>query len=110
MTTDRTQTDELRELFGDVSCATEGGVHLYALPFLVLPEGCTPSSVEALLCPVPRDGYDSRLYFAQHIQVRHERNWGQHRLLDRNWWAFSWRTHPGLRFAQMISIHLEGLK
>jgi hypothetical protein len=110
MTIDRTQTDELCELFGSVSCATEGGVTLYAVPQLLLPVGCTPSSVEVLLCPTQRDGYDSRLYFAQHVQSRCERNWAQHRLLDRNWWAFSWRTYPGLRLAQMITIHLDGLK
>src|SRR5689334_2709932 len=110
MTFDPTQVDELRSLFGFVSCAKEGGVTLLALPLVQLPEGCTPSPIEALLCPTPRDGYDSRLYFADRVNSRVERNWAQHRVLDRNWWAFSWRTSPGLRLAQMVAIHLRGLE
>lgn len=110
MSIDRTQADELCTLFGSVSCATEAGVTLFALHELQLPAGCTPASVEVLLWPAPRDGYDSRLYFAQRVQSRVDRNWSEHRVLDRNWWAFSWRTQSGLRLAQMVAIHVRGLE
>lgn len=111
MTHDTTQIDELRSLCESVSCATEGGVTFFWLRRLLLPEGCTPSEVDVLLCPVSRDGYDSRLYFAQQVTSRQQRNWNaQHRVLDQNWWAFSWRTQPGLRLAQMVAIHLRGLE
>jgi hypothetical protein len=110
MTYSSIEMEELRVLAGAVSCTTEGGVTLFLLQPLQLPEGCTPPQVEALLCPSPRDGYDSRLYFAQLVQGRVQRNWAEHRLVDRNWWAFSWRTQPGLRLAQMVAIHLRGLQ
>jgi hypothetical protein len=106
-----TEIDELRPLCEAVSCANEGGVTFLLLQGLRLPEGCSPSRIDALLCPTSRDGYDSRLFFAAQVQGPGVRNWNaQHRLLDRNWAAFSWSTRPGLRLAQMVAVHLGGFR
>ena len=32
------------------------------------------------------------------------------RLLERNWYAYSWKVNPNLRLAQMIAAHLKGLR
>jgi hypothetical protein len=105
-----TEIEELRLLCESVSRADESGVTFLLLEGLHLPAGCTPSRVDALLCPSPREGYDSRLYFAEQIQAPGSRSWNAHRILDRNWVAFSWRTQPGLRPAQMVAVHLGGLR
>jgi hypothetical protein len=106
-----TEIDELRSVCESVSQANESGVTFLLLKGLQLPAGCTPSTVDALLCPSSRDGYDSRLYFAQQIQTSGNPNWtAQQRILDRNWAVFSWRTQPGLRPAQMVAVHLWGLR
>lgn len=106
------QLAELRELVPRVQRAVEGGVPFYLLPDLSLPLGCTPEKVDALLCPTPRDGYPSRLFFAQRIISPASRNWnGAARILERNWFAFSWKVEvPNLRLAQLVLAHLKALR
>jgi hypothetical protein len=110
------QLAELLELSPQLREFEEGGFTYFFLPALHLPEGCEPAKVDALLCPMPRDGYSSRLYFA--VQVRpagrenHSAlNWnGSVRILEKNWHAHSWRTPPDLRPIQMVAVHLKALR
>jgi hypothetical protein len=106
------QVDELKLLYGEIAQAEEGGLVYLLIKTLVLPPGCTPATSDALLCPMPRDGYDSRLYFASQIQSPTPRNWnGQVRILDRNWFAYSWKLNAaGLRLAQMVQMHVQALR
>lgn len=112
MDIDQEQLAELVQQYSDVQMAGEGGVNYLLLPQLELPQGCVPSRVDALLCPSTRDGYMSRLFFAELISGGAARNWNVHnlRILERNWYAFSWQTRPNLRLLQMVLAHLEGLK
>jgi hypothetical protein len=107
------QLDELRNLVPGVSVCQEGTVTYFLLPGLQLPAGCTPAQVDALLCPTPRDGYESRLFFSQRVTSTTTRNWHvtNTRIVDRPWSAFSWKTNrTGLRLAQMVVEHLCALK
>lgn len=106
------QTAELGQQYPGVQSAVEGGVTYFLLPQLELPPGCQPTPVNALLCPSPRDGYTSRLFFAEHVQGGPARNWNTNgeRILESTWYAFSWQTRAGLRLCQMVLVHLEGLK
>ncbi|MDE2039851.1 MAG: hypothetical protein KGO96_08495 [Elusimicrobia bacterium] len=106
------QIAELKEIFPGVSQSEEGGCLYYLLPNVELPEGCTPAKVDCLFCPNGRDGYSSRLYFAQPVQSRAARTFNsQVRILDRNWVAFSWNIKAtGLRLAQTVAYHLSALK
>lgn len=107
------QIEELRALVPGVMACQEGGVTYFLLPSLQLPAGCTPSNVDALLCPTPRDGYESRLFFSQLVTSRTARNWHvtNTRIVDRQWSAFSWKTNKtGLRLAQMVVEHVCALK
>ncbi len=107
------QVEELKAMFGGVSRGVEGGVTYFLIPGLALPEGCNPSRTDALLCPTPRDGYNSRLFFADRVQSRQSLNWNAVgvRILERNWNAFSWQVNrPGLRLAQLVSAHLRALR
>lgn len=103
------QVEELEQLFPGARRADEGGVTFFLLPGLRL-SGRTPSEVEALLCPVQRDGYASRLFLAQQVQPCCAGSWGIVRILERNWHAVSWRTREGLRLAQMVLAHLDAFR
>jgi hypothetical protein len=105
------QIDELKSLFGNITGSEEAGITYLLIPKLKLPGSCVPNEVDALLCPSGRDGYPSRLYFAQQIQSSKSLNWnGNIRILERNWFAFSWKIDPNLRLAQMIAAFLRVLK
>ncbi len=103
------QLSELKLLCRDVREIQEGGCSFLFLPALHLPDGCTPQSRDAILCPFPRDGYASRLFFAEKIQSNNQCNWNASgvRIAERNWHAFSWQTNANLRLAQMIAAHLR---
>ena len=103
------QVSELNRLFPGVQACEEGGTTFLLIPNLKLPDGCKPEAVDALFCPTARDGYTSRLFFAE--KVKAGPNWnGAARVLERNWFAFSWKVAEGLRLAQMVAEHLRGLR
>jgi hypothetical protein len=110
------QVEELKLIASSLAVCEEGGVSFILIPKSKLPNGCAPSEMDLLLCPSPRDGYNSRLFFAERVQPpakpgREALNWnGSIRIAERNWQAFSWRTPEGLRLAQMLSIHLKALQ
>jgi len=106
------QLEELKQLFPGVAFCEEGGAPYFLLPSLQLPHGCEPSAVDTLLCPISRDGYRSRLYFAQIIKAPPALNWNSKNvmILGRTWHAYSWRTEGDHRLAQMVMIHLLGLQ
>jgi hypothetical protein len=106
------QVEELKLVCGDVAAAVEGGALLFHLAALPLPEGCVPDRVEALLCPAGRDGYPSRLFFAQIPTSRSKPNWHmQARIMEKNWHVYSWRVPgSGHRLAQLVQLHLKALR
>ena len=104
--------EELRSLSPEARKATEAGIEFVLLPRLCLPSACNPSSVDCLLCLGPRDGYESRLFFSQVVSSPQGRNWnGQNiRILERNWFAYSWRVPGGLRPIETLIAHLQALR
>ncbi|MDD5259490.1 MAG: hypothetical protein PHD29_05940 [bacterium] len=107
------QISELKKLSPDVMLAEEGGIEYLLIPKLAMPPNCDPAIVDVILCPVQRDGYPSRLFFAQKVKSPKTLNWnGQDvRILDKTWHAYSWKViRPGLRLAQMVSAHLAALR
>lgn len=107
------QVEELLAVFPNAQQAVEGGVTYFLLPKFPMPLCCAPKQVDALLCPVLRDGYQSRLFLSEMINGSPSRNWtitGNVRILDRNWYAISWQTRAGLRLAQMVRAHFDAFK
>ncbi|MBS1501480.1 MAG: hypothetical protein JST32_05430 [Bacteroidetes bacterium] len=105
------EIDELKAIVPSVSRATDGGYDYFLLEGLVLPDGCEPMVLDALLCPNARDGYSSRLYFAARVKSNVQRNWnGSLHVFDRNWYAISWQSQPGLKLAEMLMVHLKALR
>ena len=105
------QIDELKRIAPNLCITEERGIPYILIKELQLPAGCQPAVVDALLCPLPRDGYESRLFFSQQITEIPQRNWnGKIRMLDRNWIAISWKVQGGLRLVETLMIHLNALK
>jgi len=113
------QVGELVRAFPGTRTAQEGGATYYLLPSVTLPAHCQPSTVDLLLCPVQRDGYETRLFLSEQVQrpphpdEKKRLNWNGHaRILERNWHALSWRI-PGvlsMRLIQMVLCHLEAFQ
>lgn len=105
------QRAEMAALWPGAVISEEGGATFILLPNVDLPDGLSPARADLLLCPDGRDGYASRLFFSARIEGGPDRNWnGVARILERAWWAFSWNIPPGLRLAQMVEAHLNGLR
>jgi hypothetical protein len=105
------QIEELKSYCSKLYAFVEGGVTFLYLEGLRLPDGCNPKVCDALLCPVARDGYPSRLYLSAQVAGPYTRNWNvsNARIGEKNWFAFSWTvklTSPTL--AQMLVAHLTG--
>jgi hypothetical protein len=113
-TIDRAQIEALKPLASSVQIATECGEEFFYLTDVTLPDGCSPQKTDILLCPHPRDGYTSRMYFAHKIDCPHmsaQPNWNGHMyVLDRSWHAFSWRLQPQERIINLFAEHIRGLR
>mgnify|MGYP006909091136 CR=1 FL=1 len=106
------QISELKGIAPDLSIAQEGGIPYIRIKGLKLPDGCVPETVNALLCPLKRDGYESSLFYSEKITGCPSRNWNRNgvRILGESWYAVSWRVSSGLRLAEMLQIHLSALR
>ena len=105
------ELEELKHYCTKLSLLPEGGVNFIYMEGLRLPAGCTPSVCDALLCPVPKDGYPSRLYLSTEVKSPYTQNWNvrNFRIGEKNWFAFSRRielANPTL--AQVLVAHLTG--
>jgi hypothetical protein len=111
MTYPAEQIEKLKLHSDSLSAVTEGGATYFLLENLRLPEGCNPPRCDALLCPTPKDGYPSRLYFSAQVGCGFPRNWNcaNARIAERNWFAFSWRVDdPTLTLQELLVAHLAG--
>lgn len=105
------QIEELKQIAPSLSQASEGGYTFLLIEGLVMPDGCLPRQVDALLCPTPREGYSSRLFLSEKITGCPVLNWnGNIRVLGKNWHAVSWQTRPGLRLSEMLQVHLKAFR
>jgi hypothetical protein len=110
MRTIEDQILEVKRFYPRAEIIPEGGINFVFIPELELPSGCIPRNVDALLCPVMRDGYNTRLFYAQMIEGIPTKNWnGILRLCDRNWVSYSWKSTEGMELIQMIMYHLSTL-
>ncbi len=105
------ETEELKSYCAKLSLLSEAGVSFLYMEGLRLPTGCEPPVCDGLLCPVPKDGYPSRLYLSTQVKSLYTRNWNVSnlRIGEKNWFAFSWKvelTNPTL--AQLLVAHLAG--
>jgi hypothetical protein len=107
------QIAALKTLYPAISAAEEGQVTFLRIENLVLPDGANPQTVTGLLCPVFRDGYQSRLFLS--AKVAHPgkgTNWNADGvlILGQRWWAVSWQTKAGQTLTEMVLDHLQAFR
>jgi hypothetical protein len=102
--------EEIRVLSPEAREMTEAGLAYLYLPGLKLPKGCDPQVVDALLCLQPRDGYATRLFLSARLSTK-PLNWGSHRILDREWYTWSWKdVSANMRPVEILLGHLRALR
>ena len=108
------QLEELKILFPKLAVAEEGGMTFVEIKNLILPQGCSPKQVTALLCPMSRDGYCSRLFLSEKISHKGRgQNWnpaGGTVILGQSWFAVSWKTSAGQTLTRMVLDHLDAFR
>ncbi|HEX3718946.1 MAG TPA: hypothetical protein VH595_13335 [Verrucomicrobiae bacterium] len=114
MPLDPKQVEQLKGFYPCLSMLADGGVEFVLISPLMLPEGCSPASVDGLLCPTLRDNYSSRLFLS--ALVTHTgpgQNWNAAGVIiaGRKWWAVSWNTQAqNQTFLEMLLSHLRAFK
>lgn len=112
------EIDELKKHCLSLSDFFENNIRYFYLEGLLLPDGCSPTRVDALFCPVDRgDGYPSRLFFPESISSGKALNWHvnnqplnvtEARIAEKNWWAYSWKvTDPNRPLQVLLREHLS---
>lgn len=111
------QIDELKQAYNaNVALVVDAGKEYLLIQNLPLPNGCSPTETEALLCPTTHSGYTARLFFAKRIQSSNNKsqlNWNASgvRIAERVWHAFSWKDiPPNLRLLQLVEFFLRALR
>jgi hypothetical protein len=107
------QMSELRNTYHgkDIQIQEEAGIKYILIPAFKLPEGCKPEVVDLLLCPVPRDGYPSRLYFKNKLDSPAGLNWnGCNVILREQWYAYSWKLNGQGTLLGILLGHLRAVK
>lgn len=99
---------DLQRFSPGASAFIEGGLRYIFLPGLRLPPNCTPQVCDALLCMDPRDGYPTRLFFAECIQCpKGTPGWTVTPVVGgRAWKAYSWNHVQPAEPIAVLNGHL----
>lgn len=79
----------LRTLCSGATLWDEAGEPLVFLPDLKVESAGAVHTVDALLCPRMRDGYETRLYYSRQLPA--PRAWSTHAVMAGSWSTFSWQ-------------------
>lgn len=100
------QFEGVKAMHAGAALLKEGGRPVVMLPAFGFTAGDQAHQMDLLLVPFAHSGYVTRLFFERQIAGR-GRNWTQHRIVERNWWAPSWNNVPEtLGWRQMLMAHL----
>ncbi len=109
MNGDAAELARLRALSPNAELWTEAGGPLVYMPDLTVQSGGAKHKVDALLCPRPRDGYLTRLFFS--VPLGGGRAWTPYAIMAGNWFAFSWQgISADQPWLDILASHLEAAK
>jgi hypothetical protein len=104
---------ELNQLCAGAKVMPEGDSVYIFLPALKLPNGCSPTEVDALLrIKSPLTDYPTRLFYALRIASPRQLNWNSQNIviLQKNWFAYSWaNVTSDRRPVELVAEHLRAL-
>jgi hypothetical protein len=95
---------------GQVVRRSEGNDRFIDLPGLHFHGRGKEHEVDALLCLNQRDGYATKLYFAEQVPELGT-PWTSHYILGRNWFSWSWKEVPAHQSPiAILGGHLEAFQ
>jgi hypothetical protein len=108
------QVEAMKAHCAGVASCSQGTIEYLLVAGLRLPN-CKPDVVDALLCFGDRgEGYPTRLYFTERVAPARaiSLNWNANgvRILERNWYAFSWKVPLGLSPEETLLEHMKPLR
>jgi len=87
----------------------EGGNPVVLLPAFPFLSAGRAMRMDLLLHPGAHSGYVTRLFFERQVEGKGA-NWTKHRVVDREWWAPSWKdVPPTLPWPSMLAEHLRAV-
>ena len=109
MTAPEQQLAVIIDLCAQAQLVDEAGRKVVFLPNMTFQAGHEAATQDLLFVPFPHSGYESRLFFTQQLSGGDARNWTQHNLLNRNWWAPSYRVDVSLSWRDQILQHIKAV-
>jgi hypothetical protein len=101
--------EKLKAMHGDALLLKEGGVPLALLHQFNFRAAGADQKMDLLLYPARQGSYATRLFFERRI-AGVGAHWTRHRILDRDWWAPSWKdVEPTLPWTAMLCAHLRAV-
>ena len=101
--------DRLRELHPSARLIRDAGNIVVFLPKFGFRSDGRKFNMDLLLCPHAHSGYETRLFFEQRVDGK-GKNWTQHHVIGRNWWACSWQgVAPSASWTTMLCAHLRAV-
>lgn len=113
MACDQAQVDRLKTYCEGVSSAVVGSVTYLVLKALRLPASAGVATVDAMIrLGDTGDGYATRLFLSQRVASKIALNWNANdqRILERNWFAYSWKAAADLSLEEILLEHLKALQ
>lgn len=108
MTDTAAELQRLKAIHDSAELLKEGGTPLVLLPNFPFRAAGKDLIMTLLLHPSQHSGYVTRLFFERKLDV--PGNWTSHRVLDRVWWAKSWKdVSTSLPWTAMLCEHLRAV-
>lgn len=100
---------KLKALHDSTAMLKEGGNPVVLLPKFSFRSAGAELVMDLLLVPFQHSGYITRLFFERQVAGKGQ-NWTQHRIIERQWWAPSWKdVKPTLPWPAMLCAHLRAV-
>jgi hypothetical protein len=106
-----TEFAAIKQMHPSASLHTEGGHPVVLLPESKFRAGGRTVQIGLLLYPSVHSGYATRLFFEQKLEgAGQSRNWTEHTVLGRKWWAPSWKdVAADQAWTSMLGAHLRAV-
>lgn len=105
------QIDDLRVVFPDVQRVEVGGLACALIPALPIDTVGGPVTRRAILFPYPENGYSTRLFLDQAVDIGKPVNWQERSVRGAQWWARSWNfVSADMPWLQILLGHMRAFR